>query len=936
MTIEDPRFSDVVRKYLAQAKQKYRYSYEIIAQKANLPKTTISNWANDIVQKPQEWEALARFAHAIELDATEFCELLKAAGYPSVIELFALANANHDERQLALLTTWIKQKENDRPTTAVAPTKIVFQSIPALTKLVGRVDEFQQLKDILITGGCICVLRGMSGVGKTVLAAKAAHELYEAFPDGVLWAQLDKSNVEAILRSFAKAYEHDVSECHDEGTLGATVRTLFANKKALIILDTAYSEEATRALLPARTGGTAVVITTTSRELLEELVTISIDIKPFDTTDSLALFRVSLGEGRVHEAERELQQIIDLVGGLPLALKIIASNLAQMADSITVGEYYALLHDEQIRRNELYEGNEASNHVRVSFEVSYLLLKPRLKKLVACLSLFKGTDFSVEAAASVFNIPVTQLKMEMRHLYALSLVEASTVKDYYLHSPVRQGIPYRPERYRLHTMLAFFAEEKLTEDFKEELPVYQRRAVAYYADLVRANQDNFQLLELEWKNIVVVLPWAIAQGEFKIFLDTIEALTAIKVGVIGFLDAQGHWREAFSLLRQALDASMVSPDALQLATLHLKLGVFALRLADHRRAETNLQQVLTTLTTVPESEAALLCGGYTREAFAQLMLARGQPKQAHDWAKEGIDAVQRVSTIATQSLEGYLKIRLATILARNFGDLTGARLEIEQGLKLLPDQPTAAHVSGLMTLGIICNLQGEPKRAKEYWQAGVKAAEATGDNRRLAGLWRNLAAQADEEGNFAESLQYNQEALALYHHIGDVEGEALVTSNLAFTYLTQQGDAEKARPYLEAAEKLAQAHQLPDVELFAMVNRAHWYLHFQAYAKASALLHEAGKRSEEIGEKSSQAEILRLQAGIALHNQAYVNALALIEQSLKVAGENELEAGIGFRLQGDIYKAMNEADQAQKAYQQSIKLLAQYPFEKVKTQQALG
>lgn len=127
-----------------------------------------------------------------------------------------------------------------------------------------------------------------------------------------------------------------MSEYRDLGTLSANVRNLFASKKALIVLDVAYSEAAIRSLLPAITGGATVIITTTSRKLLESEA-VFIDLKPFDQTDSLALFRVSIGKRRVDEAESELQRMINLVGGLPLALKIIASNLPS---SMTIHEYY--------------------------------------------------------------------------------------------------------------------------------------------------------------------------------------------------------------------------------------------------------------------------------------------------------------------------------------------------------------------------------------------------------------------------------------------------------------------------------------------------------------------------------------------------------------------------------------------------------------------
>jgi len=876
-------------------------SLPYLEQESSVPHQTIESWREGRVKHPRKWLDLLRLAKAMRLTLPETNELLESANHKPVRALLEEAREKHDKAALDLLAFWAE--EQDRRVEAVQRSQTaIFQAMPALTNLVGRTQEYEQLKHVLLSGGRICVLRGMSGVGKTVLAAKAAHELRASFPDGVLWAQVDKSNVDAILRSFAKAYGYDVSECHDEGTLSANVRNLFANKKALIILDTAYSEESVRALLPAITGGASVIITTTSRRLLE-LEAVSIDLKPFDQTDSLALFRVSLGKARVDEAERELQQIITLVGGLPLALKIIAGNLPA---SMTVHEYYDLLRDEEIRRLHLFEGDEASKQARLSFEVSYKLLPARWKKLIGYLSLFKGTDFSVAAVAAVAQASIGLITMDLNHLLTLSLIEEANVDKALLKT---LGLQPASARYRQHALLAFFGAEKLAEDFPDDLATGQQRAAVYYTEFVQRYSGNYALLELEWGNLFAALPWLLEHGKYHEFYRAVEALTTFQLGVAGFLDGQGHWRDAIHLLEALQNAGETTLDQVAQANVHAKLGLFHMRLAERTQADRHLQQVEGLLATVPENITTVVCQAYAYEAQAQLWLAQGSAEQASARVAQGIAVLKHFQdkepgqVAALLPVEGYLLVRHATIVARA-GELNMAQTKIEEALGKLPPDPTAARVSALLTLGNIYDLQGNAKQAKKYFLDGIDAATAIGDNRRLADLWRNLAIQAEEAGDFATCVSDNKKALDLYRRIGDVVGQGAVASNLSVNYL-QQGKPEAALSYIQETRRIADAHNVAHLGIYATVNLAHYHVLRAEDTAASNLLAEAYSQCAQLGEFETLAEILRLQARVACQQSDYEQASKLIAASIEAAGENELEAAASRLVQEKLlgYKA---------------------------------
>ena len=69
------------------------------------------------------------------------------------------------------------------------------------------------------------------------MAAHVAYQLKDHFVDGVLWAEMDSSDVMTVLATFAAAFGLDVSQYVDLGSRSRVVRELLAHKRVLIVLD---------------------------------------------------------------------------------------------------------------------------------------------------------------------------------------------------------------------------------------------------------------------------------------------------------------------------------------------------------------------------------------------------------------------------------------------------------------------------------------------------------------------------------------------------------------------------------------------------------------------------------------------------------------------------------------------------------------------------
>ena len=106
------------------------------------------------------------------------------------------------------------------------------------------------------------------------------------------------------------------------------MQSVFRPLRALLIFDNV--EEATaKTLYPG--GDTCVVIATTrNKGLLNSLdipEAINLDLERFDYKDTKEILGLLIGDERVEGKDDAIKKIHDLVGGLPLALRIVGGSL---------------------------------------------------------------------------------------------------------------------------------------------------------------------------------------------------------------------------------------------------------------------------------------------------------------------------------------------------------------------------------------------------------------------------------------------------------------------------------------------------------------------------------------------------------------------------------------------------------------------------------
>ncbi|MCC9738830.1 tetratricopeptide repeat protein [Streptomyces sp. MNU89] len=253
----------------------------------------------------------------------------------------------------------------------------------------------------------VSVLSGTAGVGKTALAVRWAHRARARFPDGQLYVNLRGYDPDhplgpgdaltrflTVLGVAPDAIPLDVDE------RASRYRTEMAERRMLVVLDNALSEEQVRPLLP---GSASCSVLVTSRDSLAGLVVLHgarrIALRPLPTPDALTLLRTLIG-ARVTAEPGPAAALAAQCVGLPLALRI-AAELAAGRPELPLAHLVTELTDEQRRLDHLDTGGDPRAAVQTVFSWSYRRLPAHVARTFRLLSLHPGPDIDAHAVAAL-------------------------------------------------------------------------------------------------------------------------------------------------------------------------------------------------------------------------------------------------------------------------------------------------------------------------------------------------------------------------------------------------------------------------------------------------------------------------------------------------------------------------------------------------------
>ncbi|GAB3844480.1 NB-ARC domain-containing protein [Dactylosporangium cerinum] len=620
--------------------------------------------------------------------------------------------------------------------------------------------------------GVVGLITGSAGLGKTTFAVRAAHCVRPGFPDGVFFLDLFGMSqrplavddaLQLLLRALGVADQQVPGDTEGRASL---YRSLLQDKRVMIVLDNAASEEQVRPLLPG--GGAGRVLVTTRRQLAGLEGVRRLVLGPLPLPESTELLTGILGERSASDGEPALTRLAELCGGLPLALRIIGNRLASRPGWDAADLAARLAHEE--RRLDHFKAGDLK--IANAFGMSYEQLANFARRMFRRLAVVPGQDFDAALAAVAGAMAIEDAWEALDDLVDLGLLYDSAAG-----------------RYRFHDLVRLFARDRLYEEETEaERAALTGKVTSWllrmatlagrwfepgYGRPARPDPDLTALSSAEdadwWlrvnaDNWLGALRAAAGSGRHSLVLDCAESMH-------WFSDRWGHsphWQEVFTRGAEAAAA-----------------------LGDLAQQATQLNY-LAWVHSVPPSDpqAVLRCASEALE-LATRADATAQIAWAHEYTASALQLLTRLDEAAASSsraaemfkaigdIDSYVQSRAAITNCLFDAGRYAEALEQYRALFVILDDPesgmtpsvaTHSRPLALLRIGLCLGHLGRRAEAITTLAEGIDLLDTLqASDYRQAGALETLAALLAEVGRTGDSHHAYARAAQVFEAIGDTE-----------------------------------------------------------------------------------------------------------------------------------------------------------------------
>lgn len=694
------------------------------------------------------------------------------------------------------------------PEEPAASRVVCPHQLPADTAdFVGH-DTVLAAAEAVLTGGHravgVVVITGRPGVGKSTVAAHLGHRVAaDHFPDGQLYCDLRGTRAEPsaafdVLGRFlgALGIPGPMIPADLDGR-SDMYRTLLAERRVLVVLDDATSERQVLPLLPG--SSTCAVIVTSRARLTGVPGAHRVDLPVLDAAQSLALFGAVLGADRVAAEHAAAEALVATVGGLPLAVRIIAARLAARPHW-TLASMVHRLASERHRLDELAHGEMT---IRASLSLTHDGLDDRSRELFALLSQFDGPSLPGWLAGAVLDDDRRFPSDLLEPLVDVQMLEVSSVA------------PTGEFRYRFQDMLRLFAREKAgTEIARDRRTGAVERVVGGWLALAeeahrrvyggdftvlhgdgarwrpdpeyvdRAMTDPLDWMAGERENLCAAVGQAVEAGLH-------EACWDLAVTVATLCELRGHLDEWQQTHQTALTATRAAGNVRGTAALLGSLGTLHLTRGQNRRAHEMLGSALDEFVALDEPRGAGLC----RRDLALLARYAGDDELALSLYGQAMADFARVDDIVGRAT---VLTQRAQILSLR-GELATARADLAEAMEINQGVGYAGGVArALRRLGQVRSRSGAHDDAEQTLVEVLAMVRRSRDVIGEGHLLFNLGEATAAAGRFDVARRWFEESLAVRETIMDHRGCAVVRTALA-DVLVRTGERRRAAGLLEQA-----------------------------------------------------------------------------------------------------------------------------------------
>ena len=344
---------------------------------------------------------------------------------------------------------------------------------------VGRMKDYKDLHRIIQKKkhGAITGIVGTGGIGKTELAKVYAQAYREMYPGGIFWASMKNSDwkiqAEEIFKHLEPGGESRVFP--DTGKAKDEVQKALSHREALLIIDNVT--EADQIIKPE----CFLLVTSRDREVFGILSHDAIHkLSGLSPKEGKELLIKILGRDRVNQDTIGVKRIVEILGGMPLAVEIAGKHLAD-AHGLSFTDYIGKIEG---KIHELKVKNIQDKDVEASLELSLEQLAgddngKELISLFDAVSVCAPAGFTAEilcAAAGIGNLDTVDQYRYVGRLYNRSLLEFDT----------------KSKRYGAHPLLRQLAQKRLLNN-EEQYNSFRKnhcQHFLHYAEMHSTSPDK--------------------------------------------------------------------------------------------------------------------------------------------------------------------------------------------------------------------------------------------------------------------------------------------------------------------------------------------------------------------------------------------------------------------------------------------------------------
>jgi tetratricopeptide (TPR) repeat protein len=494
-----------------------------------------------------------------------------------------------------------------------------------------------------------------------------------------------------------------------------------------------------------------------------------LSLEPLTGHDSELLLATRLGAERLSAEPGAAGRLIELCGGLPLALAITAARAAAAG-----GTQLAAVADELAgarSRLDALDAGEAVADARTVFSWSFQGLSGAAASVFHLIGgLHPGPDVSAAAAASLAGVPAGQLSQALRELARDRLLTESA-----------------PGRYSCHDLLRSYAREQAGDlTGQREQRAAQQRMFDHYLHTASAAA---LLMYPHLKPAAAgdpspgVRPEPLAdaeqarawfRSEHRVLLSVIEAAAEYGFGAHAwriawafrtYLEWRGFWRDEVTCLRTALEAAQKVQDEAGQASIHWALDLAYARLGRYDEARRHNRQ------------------------------ARALYRQIND---PGAEANTHMSSAWASEREGHFDEALADALQA---------LELFRAAGHSPGEAAALNNAAWFH----AMLANYPE-ARDYCERAIELSQRLGNRFIEANARHSLGYIQHLTGDHAAAIACYRDALELMNELGNRQNVSEVLDRLGDAFQAT-GDTGAARESWEQAVAILDGQDHPGAQV---------------------------------------------------------------------------------------------------------------------------